>query len=57
LVAAISPSKVVKHRNTGQELYVKCIPMQWPLSNVPGDCTFGTWTALDGPIAGRMRMS
>ena len=24
--------------------------MQWPLNNVPGDCTFETWTTLDGPV-------
>jgi hypothetical protein len=46
----MNPSKVVGQRNTGQELYLKCIPMQWPLSNVPGDCTFETWTTLDGPV-------
>lgn len=45
-----NPSWVVEHRNTGKELYIKCIPMQWPLDNVPGDCTFETWTRLDGPV-------
>jgi len=24
--------------------------MQWPLNNIPGDCTFETWLELDGPI-------
>ena len=46
----MNPSKVVEHRNDGRELYLKCIPMQWPLSNVPGDCLFETWTTLDGPV-------
>jgi hypothetical protein len=46
----MNPSQVVTHRNDGRELYVKCIPMQWPLDNVPGDCIFETWTALDGPV-------
>ena len=46
----MNPSKVVEHRNDGRELYVKCIPMQWPLNNVPGDCVFETWTTLDGPV-------
>ena len=46
----MNPSKVVEVRNDGQELYLKCIPMQWPLNNVPGDCTFETWTTLEGPI-------
>ncbi|MEI2722908.1 MAG: hypothetical protein V9H26_05025 [Verrucomicrobiota bacterium] len=44
------PSQVVGHRNDGRELYVKCIPMQWPLDNVPGDCVFETWTTLEGPV-------
>jgi len=43
-------SKVLEHRNNGKEIYIKCIPMQWPLDNVPGDCVFETWTTLDGPV-------
>jgi hypothetical protein len=46
----LNPAKVVEHRNDGRELYIKCIPMQWPLDNVPGDCVFETWTTLAGPI-------
>jgi hypothetical protein len=46
----MNPSKVVTHRNDGKELYIKCIPMQWPLNNVPGDCIFETWTRLEGPL-------
>lgn len=45
-----NPSKVLDHRNDGKELYIKCVPMQWPLDNVPGDCVFETWTTLDGPV-------
>jgi hypothetical protein len=45
-----NPSKVVEHRNDGKQLYIKCIPMQWPLNNVPGDCIFETWTRLEGPV-------
>lgn len=45
-----NPSRVLEHRNDGRELYIKCVPMQWPLDNVPGDCVFETWTALDGPV-------
>ncbi|MBP7935419.1 MAG: hypothetical protein KA354_12305 [Phycisphaerae bacterium] len=45
-----NPSKVLAHRNDGKEIYIKCIPMQWPLDNVPGDCVFETWTTLDGPV-------
>ena len=46
----MNPSKVLEHRNDGKELYIKCVPMQWPLNNVPGDCVFETWTTLDGPV-------
>ncbi len=45
-----NPSKLIEHRNDGKELYVKCIPMQWPLNNVPGDCLFETWTTLQGRV-------
>ena len=45
-----NPSRVVHYRNSGKEVYIKCIPMQWPLNDVPGDCTFETWTRLDGPV-------
>ena len=46
----LNPSKVVEHRNDGREIYIRCIPMQWPLNNVPGDCIFETWTTLEGPV-------
>jgi hypothetical protein len=46
----MNPSKVVEHRNDGKELYIRCIPMQWPLNNVAGDCLFETWTTLEGPV-------
>jgi hypothetical protein len=46
----LNPSKVVEHRNDGRELYIKCIPMQWPHNDLPGDCLFETWTTLEGPI-------
>jgi len=46
----MNPSKVIEHRNDGRELYIKCVPMQWPLKDVPGDCTFESWTTLEGPV-------
>ena len=45
-----NPSEVIEHRNDGKQLYIKCIPKQWPLNNVPGDCIFETWTTLEGPV-------
>ena len=41
-------ARVVEHRIEGSTLYVKCIPMQWALNNVPGECDFELWYALDG---------
>lgn len=45
-----NPSRVVEHRNSGKEIYIRCAPMQWPLDHVPGDCLFETWTRLEGPV-------
>ncbi len=45
------PSRVLAHRNDGRELYVKCVPMHWPLENIPGEGVFESWTTLDGPTA------
>lgn len=41
-------SKVLEYRSTENEVYVKCIPMHWPLDNLPGECTFETWYRLNG---------
>ncbi|MCO5240030.1 MAG: hypothetical protein M9904_08235 [Chitinophagaceae bacterium] len=40
-------SKVLDHKNTGKTLYVKSIPMHWPLDNVPGECVYECWLSLD----------
>jgi hypothetical protein len=45
------PARVVEHKNDGAALYIKTIPMQWALGNVPGDCTFETWITLEGKKA------
>lgn len=44
-------SKVVEFKKTETSLYVKCIPMQWPLNNVPGECTYECWIELRGNTA------
>jgi hypothetical protein len=44
-------ARVLEHKNDGTTLYVKTIPMQWALNNVPGDCTFETWITLAGQEA------
>lgn len=45
-----NPSRLLAHENDGHVLHVKCQPMQWPLNNVPGECTFDSWLELDGPV-------
>jgi len=40
-------SKVVEFKKKDTGLYVKCIPMQWPLNNVPGECTYECWIELE----------
>jgi hypothetical protein len=51
-----NPSKVIEHRNDGKTLHVKCIPMHWPLSGVPGECTYEWTLSLEGPtVAVRAR--
>ena len=51
-------SRVTEHRNDGKLLYVKCIPMQWPLDNEPGECTFETWISLhDNTVSVRSRIN
>lgn len=34
------PSRILKCETHRARLTVQCQPMQWPLDNVPGDCTF-----------------
>jgi len=41
-------SRTVAQTNDGKTLYVKCVPMQWPLDNVPLEGTFETWYTPDG---------
>jgi len=41
-------SRTIEYHNDGKRLTLKCIPMQWPLNNVPGECVFASSLALDG---------
>lgn len=40
--------KILDFKNDGRAIYVKCIPMHWPLNDVPGECTFECWLELEG---------
>jgi hypothetical protein len=41
-------SKTLECRNDGRHIYLKCVPMQWPLDGEPGECTFEAWIDLRG---------
>ena len=43
-------SRIVEHENDGKRIHLTCIPLQWPLNNVPGECTFESWLELDGKV-------
>lgn len=43
-------SEVIDHRNDGRGIYVKCLPLQWPLNRVPGECFFESWLELEGSV-------
>ena len=46
--------RLIEHRNDGRGIYVKMIPLQWPLDRVESECTFESWLELDGSAV-RMR--
>jgi hypothetical protein len=46
-----NPSQLIETKNDGKALYVKSVPRQWALKDVPGDCFFETWITLDGRVA------
>jgi len=41
-------SKVLESKFEKTKAYVKCVPMHWPLNNVPGECVFESWVELKG---------
>ena len=41
-------SRILDWHNENGEVYVKCVPMHWPLDNYPGECTFEVWYRLEG---------
>jgi hypothetical protein len=43
-------SQILAHENDGRQIHVSCIPLQWPLNNVPGECTFDSWLELEGNV-------
>jgi hypothetical protein len=43
-------SQVLQYTNTGRALYVKLVPMQWPLKRVPAESECEVWIELVGPV-------
>lgn len=43
-------SRVLSHANDGKLIHLTCAPLQWPLNNIPGECTFDSWLELDGAV-------
>ncbi len=41
-------SRVLEYKADNNEIYIKSIPMHWPLNNHQGECTFEVWYRLDG---------
>lgn len=41
-------SRVTKHTNDGEKIFVECIPMHWPLNNHPAECRFQVELTLEG---------
>ena len=41
-------SQIVEFTKKETSLYVKCIPKQWPLNNIPGECTYESFVELKG---------
>ncbi|MFD2570152.1 hypothetical protein ACFSUS_05860 [Spirosoma soli] len=42
------PARVLSYQQTGNQLYVKTIPLIWPLFDEPADCVMEHWIELQG---------
>jgi hypothetical protein len=43
-------AKILAFKKEGNELYVKCTPMQWDMNNKPAEAEMEQWTTLDGSV-------
>ena len=51
-------SRVTFYENNGRRLHVRCVPLQWPLNGVAGECEFDSWLELDGfAVRGRAQLT
>ena len=42
----LHPARIVSYQQTDNQLYVKTIPLIWPLSDEPADCIFEHWITI-----------
>lgn len=40
-------STTIEVQNDGKSIHVRCVPLQWPLNNVPGECIFESRITLE----------
>lgn len=43
-------AQILDFKKNGNELYVKCIPMQWDMNNKPAEAEMEQWTTLNGNV-------
>ena len=43
-------AQILSSQKNGNELYVKCIPMQWDMNNKPAEAEMEQWTTLKGNV-------
>lgn len=43
-------AQILDYKKSGNELYVKCIPMQWDMNNKPAEAEMEQWTTLKGMV-------
>lgn len=43
-------AKILAFQKSDNELYVKCIPMQWDMNNRPAEAEMEQWTTLEGSV-------
>jgi len=43
-------AKILEFRKKKNQLYVKCIPMQWDMNNQPAEAEMEQWTTLEGSV-------
>ncbi len=43
-------AEILESKKEGNSIYVKCIPMQWDMNNMPADAIMEQWTKIDGNV-------